>query len=89
MIDYGRKRRRDCNIEDDATRTKIRSRIIRRLIQEVFKAYQFRVTQSERYIVACYDTGEGGYFPGAPGQYDAGHRSSPFCRDDEPECRGV
>jgi peroxiredoxin/predicted 2-oxoglutarate/Fe(II)-dependent dioxygenase YbiX len=62
VIDYGRKRRRDCNIEDEVLRTKIRSRIIRRLIPEVFKAYQFRVTQSERYIVACYDTGEGGYF---------------------------
>jgi peroxiredoxin/predicted 2-oxoglutarate/Fe(II)-dependent dioxygenase YbiX len=62
VIDYGRKRRRDCSIEDEALRTKIRSRIIRRLIPEVYKAYQFRVTQSERYIVACYDTGEGGYF---------------------------
>ncbi len=62
VIDYGRKRRRDCNIEDEVLRTKIRSRIIRRLIPEVYKAYQFRVTQSERYIVACYDTGEGGYF---------------------------
>jgi len=62
VIDYGRKRRRDCNIEDETLRGKIRARIIRRLIPEVFKAYQFRVTQSERYIVACYDTGEGGYF---------------------------
>ena len=62
VIDYGRKRRRDCNIEDDTLRGKIRARIIRRLIPEVYKAYQFRVTQSERYIVACYDTGEGGYF---------------------------
>jgi peroxiredoxin/predicted 2-oxoglutarate/Fe(II)-dependent dioxygenase YbiX len=62
VIDYGRKRRRDCNIEDETLRGKIRARIIRRLIPEVYKAYQFRVTQSERYIVACYDTGEGGYF---------------------------
>jgi predicted 2-oxoglutarate/Fe(II)-dependent dioxygenase YbiX len=62
VIDYGRKRRRDCNIDDETLRGKIRARIIRRLIPEVFKAYQFRVTQSERYIVACYDTGEGGYF---------------------------
>lgn len=62
VIDYGRKRRRDCNIDDETLRGRIRARIIRRLIPEVYKAYQFRVTQSERYIVACYDTGEGGYF---------------------------
>jgi peroxiredoxin/predicted 2-oxoglutarate/Fe(II)-dependent dioxygenase YbiX len=62
VIDYGRKRRRDCSIEDQTLRGKIRARIVRRLIPEMFKAYQFRVTQSERYIVACYDTGEGGYF---------------------------
>ena len=62
VIDYGRKRRRDCNLDDETLRGKIRARIIRRLIPEVHKAYQFRVTQSERYIVACYDTGEGGYF---------------------------
>jgi peroxiredoxin/predicted 2-oxoglutarate/Fe(II)-dependent dioxygenase YbiX len=62
VIDYGRKRRRDCNIDDETLRGRIRARIVRRLIPEVYKAYQFRVTQSERYIVACYDTGEGGYF---------------------------
>ena len=29
---------------------------------EVRKAYQFRASFIERYIVACYDAGEGGYF---------------------------
>src|SRR5262245_21957142 len=61
VVDYGRKRRRDCNIDDETLRGKIRARIIRRLIPEVHTAYQFRVTQSGPYIVACDDTGERGY----------------------------
>ena len=62
VLDYGRKRRRDYTIEDAELRTGIRSRIERRLVPEVRKAYQFRASFIERYIVACYDAGEGGYF---------------------------
>jgi len=62
VIDYGRKRRRDYVIEDADARQGIRTRIERRLVPEVRKAFQFRVSYIERYIVACYDAGEGGYF---------------------------
>jgi peroxiredoxin len=62
VIDYGRKRRRDYVIEDAEARKGIRTRIERRLVPEVRKAFQFRVNYIERYIVACYDAGEGGYF---------------------------
>ena len=62
VIDYGRKRRRDYLIEDADARQGIRTRIERRLVPEVRKAFQFRVNYIERYIVACYDAGEGGYF---------------------------
>jgi peroxiredoxin len=62
VVDYGRKRRRDYMIEDADLRTGIRSRIERRLVPELRKAYQFRANFIERYIVACYDAGEGGYF---------------------------
>ena len=62
VIDYGRKRRRDYLIEDADARQGIRARIQRRLVPEVRKAFQFRVNYIERYIVACYDAGEGGYF---------------------------
>ena len=34
----------------------------RRLVPEIAKAFQFRVTRIERYIVACYDAAEGGHF---------------------------
>jgi peroxiredoxin len=62
VIDYGRKRRRDYLIEDVDARQGIRARIERRLVPEVRKAFQFRANFIERYIVACYDAGEGGYF---------------------------
>jgi len=62
VIDYGRKRRRDHLIEDAGLRQGIRERIERRLLPEVRRAFQFRASFIERYIVACYDAGEGGYF---------------------------
>jgi peroxiredoxin len=62
VLDYGRKRRRDYMIEDAELRGGIRDRIQRRLVPELRKAYQFRANFIERYIVACYDAGEGGYF---------------------------
>jgi len=62
VIDYGRKRRRDYQIDDADMRKEIRARIERRLVPEVRKAFQFRCNFIERYIIACYDAGEGGYF---------------------------
>jgi peroxiredoxin len=62
VIDYGRKRRRDYQIDHPEARRGVRTRIERRLVPEVRKAFQFRANFIERYIVACYDAGEGGYF---------------------------
>jgi hypothetical protein len=56
------KKRRDAAIEDPAFLDQLRLRIARRLLPEIQKAYQFRATRIERYIVACYDADEGGYF---------------------------
>ena len=62
IVDYGHKRRRDCSIEDEALRRACMTRIHDRLVPEVHKAFQFRATRMERYIVACYDADEGGHF---------------------------
>ena len=62
VIDYGRKRRRDQLIDDPDLRRGVRERIERRLLPELRRAFQFRANFIERYIVACYDAGEGGYF---------------------------
>jgi peroxiredoxin len=62
IIDYGHKRRRDQEIDDEALRTVCMHRIHDRLGPEIFKAFQFKVTRMERYIVACYDATEAGHF---------------------------
>lgn len=62
VVDYGHKRRQDCWIKDDGLMAATRGRILRRLVPQIEKAYQFKVTRLERYIVACYDAQIGGYF---------------------------
>lgn len=62
IIEYGHKRRRDCTIEDEPLRRACMVRIRDRLVPEVHKAFQFRATRIERYIVACYDAEEEGHF---------------------------
>jgi predicted 2-oxoglutarate/Fe(II)-dependent dioxygenase YbiX len=56
------KRRRDANVEDAALCAQLRLRIGRRLLPQIEKAFCFKATRIERYIVACYDADEGGYF---------------------------
>ncbi len=62
VVDYGHKRRQDCWIRDEGLMAATRGRILRRLVPQIEKAYQFKVTRMERYIVACYDAQIGGYF---------------------------
>lgn len=56
------KRRRDMTIVDEALNSGLRYRIYRRLIPQIRKVFQFEATRIERYIVACYDASDGGYF---------------------------
>ncbi len=56
------KRRRDAMIADEDLRDLLRSRLSSRLLPEIRKAFQFQVTHVERYMVACYDAAEGGFF---------------------------
>jgi predicted 2-oxoglutarate/Fe(II)-dependent dioxygenase YbiX len=60
--DYSHKRRRDQEITDEQLRKACMFRIHDRLVSELVKAFQFRATRIERYIVACYDSATGGYF---------------------------
>mgnify|MGYP002628617997 CR=1 FL=1 len=62
IVDYSHKRRRDYIIDDQKLIQACQARIRRRLAPEIKKAFQFEPTRMERYIVACYDSGEGGYF---------------------------
>lgn len=56
------KKRSDCIIEEDEMRKAIMQRFYWRLTPEIEKAFMWRPTRMERYLVARYDTTEGGYF---------------------------
>ncbi|MFN3513997.1 MAG: 2OG-Fe(II) oxygenase [Phenylobacterium sp.] len=56
------KKRRDADILDEAFRNELRTRIRVRLLPQIERAFQFKVTRMERYIVARYAAEEGGYF---------------------------
>jgi predicted 2-oxoglutarate/Fe(II)-dependent dioxygenase YbiX len=56
------KSRRDAEIPPGPLQEGLRARIAARLVPEIEKAFNFKATRIERYIVACYDAVEGGYF---------------------------
>jgi predicted 2-oxoglutarate/Fe(II)-dependent dioxygenase YbiX len=60
--DTRHKSRRDVNIEDQALITAVQQRFMRRVVPEIAKVHQFRVTRMERYMVGCYSAEEGGHF---------------------------
>jgi predicted 2-oxoglutarate/Fe(II)-dependent dioxygenase YbiX/peroxiredoxin len=62
VYNYDFKRRRDEVINDETIRQSCMARLYHRLIPEIHKAFQFRATRIERYIVACYDATTGGHF---------------------------
>ncbi len=66
VMDARSKRRSDFNFEIAAEfaplRMAIRARLVRRLVPEIAKAFQFQVTHIERYIVACYESERRGFF---------------------------
>lgn len=56
------KRRRDAQIPPGPLAEGLRVRIAQRLLPEIRLAFNFEATRIERYIVACYDAADGGYF---------------------------
>lgn len=62
MVDYSHKRRRDHNISDTAIIQQSQARILRRIVPQIERAYQFSATRMERYIVACYAADEQAHF---------------------------
>lgn len=66
MLDPTFKKRKDFMFEDqpeyEPLRAAIRKRLITRLVPEIFKSFQYDVSRIERYIVACYEGEDGGFF---------------------------
>ncbi len=61
-MDPNHKKRSDVTIDDEGLRNMIRVRMRRRLTPLIHQAFQFEPSRMERYIVACYDAEEGGFF---------------------------
>lgn len=62
VLDHGFKRRSDYLIEDGKLRDALRTRLASRVLPEIARAYQYEVTRIERWLVACYDGEQGGFF---------------------------
>jgi peroxiredoxin/predicted 2-oxoglutarate/Fe(II)-dependent dioxygenase YbiX len=62
VFDHAHKRRRDQEVADERLRKACMVRVHDRLAPEIHKAFQFRATRIERYIVACYEAEAGGHF---------------------------
>lgn len=66
ILDPSFKRRKDFSFdyseEHESLRAHLRAGLLLRLIPEIKKAYNFDVTRIERYIVACYDSEDKGFF---------------------------
>ncbi|MGE0256993.1 MAG: 2OG-Fe(II) oxygenase [Alphaproteobacteria bacterium] len=62
VVDHRFKRRIDVSIADPLLRTACLERVRRRLLPAVERAFQYRATRMERYMVAAYDRGSGGWF---------------------------
>lgn len=62
LHDENHKRRSDVNIEDEALRTRIRQRINVRLGPMIERAFGWKATRMERYLIARYADEEQGFF---------------------------
>jgi len=62
IVDHNHKRRADCEITDAKLLEALKSNLFHVLRPLVKRAFQFDPTRIERWIVACYDGGTGGYF---------------------------
>ena len=62
MMNDKHKRRSDVIVEDPALQRQAVARLNRRLIPQIEKAFNFKPTRIERYLVARYDAEAGGFF---------------------------
>jgi len=60
--DHRHKRRKDYLIEDPAVIKETQTRFQRRVVPEILKAHQFKITRMERYIVSCYAAEDEAHF---------------------------
>jgi peroxiredoxin len=61
-FDPAHKKRKDYLITDPGILREVQRRIARRIVPDILKAFQFKATRIERYLVSCYSSREGGHF---------------------------
>lgn len=62
IVDYRHKRRRDVILQDEELLELLRHRIRRRVAPELEKAYFFKASRIERFLLGCYEGETGGFF---------------------------
>jgi hypothetical protein len=62
LSDHRFKRRSDVGVVVPEVRNLVREHVVRRLVPEIERFFQFKATRMDRYIVACYDAKVGGHF---------------------------
>ena len=62
ISDWRLKRRSDVPVAQPEVRDLVRGQIVRRLLPQIERYFQFRATRMDRCIVACYDSSVGGHF---------------------------
>jgi predicted 2-oxoglutarate/Fe(II)-dependent dioxygenase YbiX/peroxiredoxin len=78
LSDWRLKRRSDVILAAPEVRDLIRTQIVRRLLPEIERYFQFQATRMDRYIVACYDSEVGGHFHRHRDNVNAGARHRRF-----------
>jgi len=62
VTDYGLKRRSDCLIEDPELAAVFRSRLIKRVVPAIERAFTFKVTRMDRFLLARYSAETNDHF---------------------------
>jgi len=62
LTDARFKRRSDVGVVAPEVRELVRGHIVRRLVPEIERYFQFQATRMDRYVIACYDSSVGGHF---------------------------
>lgn len=61
-VNHSHKIRRDCLIADKGLQERARMRVVRAIVPQIAKAFQFNATRIERYMVGCYTEEDSGFF---------------------------
>jgi predicted 2-oxoglutarate/Fe(II)-dependent dioxygenase YbiX len=62
LVDGRFKRRSDVGVVAPEVRDLLRQHVVRRLLPEIERYFQFQATRMDRYVIACYDSKVGGHF---------------------------